>query len=175
MKLLARRRCKRRGEKEREESSASVFPLTPSWALSSGSLAGRFIMWGSLKPPCQRQRGVESVRANPLDVFGEDIVLSILGGLDARSLARCTSVSKEWGQLAREDSLWRMHCEELWAGKESVLALAANPAVPRLEAFRLSAADGMRVSVERGHVLFSGAAHLHNLCASFSPSAVILE
>lgn len=46
------------------------------------------------------------VLQDPLEVFGGDIMLLILGKLDARSVALSLLVSRAWHGVASSDSLW---------------------------------------------------------------------
>ena len=53
------------------------------------------------------QRAVE---LNPLVYLGENVMVMILGCLEAGDCARCTVVSKHWRDLAASDELWMKHC-----------------------------------------------------------------
>ncbi|KAJ4722867.1 F-box domain containing protein [Melia azedarach] len=84
------------------------------------------------------------VLQDPLEVFGGDIMLLILGKLDARSVALSLLVSRAWHGVASSDSLWTSKCEELWLGKAHVPRLALVPGLPKLAAYSLSVMDGKR-------------------------------
>lgn len=47
---------------------------------------------------------------DPLELLGQDILVSILGHLPPDDLARCGSVARNWRNIAVADELWMPHC-----------------------------------------------------------------
>ncbi|KIK63872.1 hypothetical protein GYMLUDRAFT_162248 [Collybiopsis luxurians FD-317 M1] len=52
------------------------------------------------------------IRIDPFTVLPREVVLKILGHLDATSLCRAAQVTKKWKSLADDDILWRGICEQ---------------------------------------------------------------
>ena len=69
-------------------------------------------MVGSKKRHMKKEKRVEEeeeemgIVGDPLKVLGEDIMIKIMGKMDAYSLARSLLVSHSWFSLASSDSLW---------------------------------------------------------------------
>ena len=47
---------------------------------------------------------------DPLELLGQDILLSILSHLPPDDLARCGSVARGWRNTATSEELWMPHC-----------------------------------------------------------------
>ncbi|CAO2822026.1 unnamed protein product [Amaranthus hypochondriacus] len=64
-------------------------------------------MVGSKKRHMKKEKREEmGMVGDPLKVLGEDIMMKIMGKMDAYSLARSLVVSNSWFSLASSDSLW---------------------------------------------------------------------
>jgi len=70
--------------------------------------------------------GKTDFRADPLEVLGDDIFLSVLRHLSERQLLKCALVSASWRTAATCDSLWKPICLERWQGKVYNPAAALN-------------------------------------------------
>ncbi|CAN0875683.1 hypothetical protein LINGRAHAP2_LOCUS10977 [Linum grandiflorum] len=86
---------------------------------------------------------------NPLEVLGFDIMMEIIGKLDARGVALCLLVSHSWKSIASTDTLWASKCEELWVGKAHVPGLSQTRGLSKLAVYSLSVMDGKRDRIMR--------------------------
>lgn len=58
------------------------------------------------------EKAVSSLEAADL---GEDLVLEILKGADARTLARAACVSRRWRRMVEDERIWEAVCTRHWA------------------------------------------------------------
>lgn len=96
-----------------------------------------------------------------MEVLGEDVFLRVLGFVDTHALATCTLVYKSWGELAREDSLWGQHLDELCRGKAAVPKTALT-AESKMGAFAVCLRDAKRVGDLLGSDVISYTVHQKN-------------
>ncbi|RWW19267.1 hypothetical protein GW17_00016702 [Ensete ventricosum] len=88
---------------------------------------------------------------DPLVVLGPDVMTKILEFADARSVARCTVVSRSWHEIAASDRLWApkmflFQYAKLLQGKAHIPRLSNLRGASRLAAYSMSVVDGKRVS-----------------------------
>ncbi|XP_021636009.2 uncharacterized protein LOC110632192 isoform X3 [Hevea brasiliensis] len=91
----------------------------------------------------------DSLRQDPLEVLGWDLMMKILSNLDARSVALSLLVSRGWHRVASSDRLWSSKCEELWLGKAHIPRLSQVRGISKLAAYSLSVIDGKRTRIMR--------------------------
>lgn len=96
----------------------------------------------------ERKREGEEER-DPMEVLGEDIMMKIMGSLDARSLARSLLVSRSWFSLASSDSLWSPLCKQLWVGKAHIPRRSKVPGLPKLVCYSRAVIDSKRIRIMR--------------------------
>ncbi|CAI0383225.1 unnamed protein product [Linum tenue] len=113
-------------EEEEDEGSFSIFPSFPSSS-------------------CCSALGLQ----NPLEVLGFDLMMKILGSLDARSVALSLLVSHGWNSIASADHLWGSKCEELLLGKAHLPRLLHTQGLSKLAVYSLSVTDGKRDRIGR--------------------------
>ncbi|KAL2463479.1 uncharacterized protein Fot_53135 [Forsythia ovata] len=102
------KKLKKHGKKEAKsgeiEDGPSKFPSASS--LSDGFPDGEVDTEGSAG---KRKNGGEEVELqDPLMVFGSEIMVLILGQLDARSVALSRLVSRGWHRIATSDEIWAL-------------------------------------------------------------------
>ncbi|GAB4843690.1 hypothetical protein Ancab_013654 [Ancistrocladus abbreviatus] len=91
----------------------------------------------------------ESLRQDPLDVLGPDLMMKILGYLDARSVALSLLVSRGWHGVASSDRLWAPMCEELWIGKAHIPRWSIVPGLSKLITYSRAMIDRRRARITR--------------------------
>ncbi|KAL2463242.1 uncharacterized protein Fot_52898 [Forsythia ovata] len=106
------KKLKKHGKKEAKsgeiEDGHSKFHSASS--LSDGFPDGEVDTEGSAG---KRKNGGEEVELqDPLMVFGSEIMVLILGQLDARSVALSRLVSRGWHRIATSDEIWAL--KEKW-------------------------------------------------------------
>ncbi|KAL6517131.1 hypothetical protein OROHE_017837 [Orobanche hederae] len=69
---------------------------------------------------------VADLSQDPLVLFCDGVVMSILGKLDVRSLAVACVVCTRWLTVASTDRLWGPKCQELWLGKAHLPRISKN-------------------------------------------------
>ncbi|EAZ02918.1 uncharacterized protein [Oryza sativa Japonica Group] len=94
----------------------------------------------------RRRRGGEE---DPVDVLGEEVMGRVMELLDARSVARCTAVSRAWRGVAADDRLWAPKCAELMAGKAHIPRLTMIPTASKLSTYSMAIADGKRTRITK--------------------------
>ncbi|KAI0073400.1 WD40 repeat-like protein [Panus rudis PR-1116 ss-1] len=80
------------------------------------------------------------IRIDPFAILPREVLLKILGYLDATSLCRAAQVSKQWKSLADDDILWRGICEQHIGQK----CLKCGWGLPILEKRRAATAPAMQ-------------------------------
>ncbi|KAL9232965.1 hypothetical protein vseg_008017 [Gypsophila vaccaria] len=96
-----------------------------------------------------RKMVMAEMRGDPVERLGVDMMMKILTGLDARSLARVLSVSRSWFDLASSDSLWSPLCDQLWIGKAHIPRWSILPGLPKLATYSRAIIDSKRVHVTK--------------------------
>ncbi|KAJ8510754.1 hypothetical protein OPV22_001188 [Ensete ventricosum] len=84
---------------------------------------------------------------DPLVVLGPDVMTKILEFADARSVARCTVVSRSWHEIAASDRLWAPKYAKLLQGKAHIPRLSNLRGASRLAAYSMSVVDGKRIRI----------------------------
>ncbi|THU56225.1 hypothetical protein C4D60_Mb11t15050 [Musa balbisiana] len=94
----------------------------------------------------------EGAARDPLVVLGPDVVTKILEFADARSVARCTVVSRGWHEIASSDRLWApkmflFQYAKLLKGKAHIPRMSNLRGASRLAAYSMSIVDGKRTRI----------------------------
>ncbi|KAK9146287.1 hypothetical protein Sjap_006190 [Stephania japonica] len=95
---------------------------------------------------------IEGLGGDPMALLGLDLMMKVLDRLDARSLALCLIVSRDWNRVASSDELWaskvkalaKVKLEQLWLGKAHIPRVSQVRGVSKLAAYSLSVIDGKR-------------------------------
>ncbi|GAB4851405.1 hypothetical protein Ancab_030808 [Ancistrocladus abbreviatus] len=94
-------------------------------------------------------REIENGQQDPLVVLGYDLMMRILGYLDARSVALSLLVSRDWHGAASSDRLWGPMCEELWIGKVHIPRWSIAPGLSKLTTYSRAMMDSSRARIMR--------------------------
>ncbi|XBJ16303.1 hypothetical protein VPH35_007969 [Triticum aestivum] len=93
----------------------------------------------------RRRRGRrESDGSDPVEVLGEEVMGLVMELLDARSVARCTAVSRAWFGVAADNRLWAPKCAELMVGKAHIPRLTMICTASKLSTYSMAIMDGKR-------------------------------
>ncbi|KAK3153862.1 hypothetical protein QOZ80_2BG0182500 [Eleusine coracana subsp. coracana] len=90
-----------------------------------------------------------SSRSDPVEVLGEHVMGRVMELLDARSVARCTAVSRGWHGVAADDRLWAPKCAELMAGKAHIPRLTLVRTGSKLSTYSMAMMDGKRSRITK--------------------------
>ncbi|XP_044970084.1 uncharacterized protein LOC123430265 isoform X2 [Hordeum vulgare subsp. vulgare] len=86
--------------------------------------------------------------SDPVEVLGEEVIGLVMELLDARSVARCTAVSRAWYEVAADNRLWAPKCAELMAGKAHIPRLTMIRTASKLSTYSMAIMDGKRAAPE---------------------------
>ncbi|KAM0915811.1 hypothetical protein ACQ4PT_010570 [Festuca glaucescens] len=93
----------------------------------------------------RRKRGRRWRRgSDPVEALGEGVMGLVMELLDARSVARCTAVSRAWYGVAADNRLWAPKCAELMAGKAHIPRLTMIRTASKLSTYSMAIMDGKR-------------------------------
>ncbi|CAL4933734.1 unnamed protein product [Urochloa decumbens] len=86
---------------------------------------------------------------DPVEALGEEVMGRVMELLDARSVARCTAVSRAWRGVAADDRLWAPKCAELMAGKAHIPRLTLIRTGSKLSTYSMAIMDGKRSRITK--------------------------
>ncbi|RCV42639.1 hypothetical protein SETIT_9G231600v2 [Setaria italica] len=86
---------------------------------------------------------------DPVEALGEVVMGRVMELLDARSVARCTVVSRAWRGVAADDRLWAPKCAELMAGKAHIPRLTLIRTGSKLSTYSMAIMDGKRSRITK--------------------------
>jgi len=84
-----------------------------------------------------------------VEALGEEVMGRVMELLDARSVARCTAVSRAWRGVAADDRLWAPKCAELMAGKAHIPRLTSIRTGSKLSTYSMAIMDGKRSRITK--------------------------
>ncbi|KAL6641037.1 hypothetical protein ACP70R_019218 [Stipagrostis hirtigluma subsp. patula] len=93
--------------------------------------------------------GTAEGRSDPVEVLGEGVMERVMELLDARSVARCTAVSRAWRGVAADDRLWAPKCAELMAGKAHIPRSTLIRTGSKLATYSMAIMDGKRSRITK--------------------------
>ncbi|CAN6293331.1 unnamed protein product [Urochloa humidicola] len=101
---------------------------------------------GEQQGPGKRQVGWAG---DPVEALGEEVMGRVMELLDARSVARCTAVSRAWRGVAADDRLWAPMCAKLMAGKAHIPRLTLIRTGSKLSTYSMAIMDGKRSRITK--------------------------
>ncbi|KAL6839349.1 hypothetical protein ACP4OV_030846 [Aristida adscensionis] len=102
--------------------------------------------WRRKRP---RREDAEGRGSDPVEALGEGVMGLVMELLDARSVARCTAVSRAWRGVAADDRLWAPKCAELMAGKAHIPRLTLIRTGSKLSTYSMAMMDGKRSRITK--------------------------